>query len=166
MARGMTAVKNQALGQTSLANKAAGTAGTEAGTAYSTMMPQIMKAFQPGGDPAVTAATMGALGSKFGAAKQDVMDTATRTGNAATTTAALDQLARTQGQQGAQAAAGNVMKQKQDAMGMLQKIFGVDKDQIAKLLGVGVEGINAATQAAKVGSERQGVSLGPFGRWG
>ena len=80
-------------------------AAGQAGQAYSAMMPQIYQMLSPGGDPAVTAATMGALGSSTGAARQNVMDTAARTGNAASTNASLDQLARTEGATAAQAPA-------------------------------------------------------------
>ena len=101
---------------------------------YQMMMPQIMQMLTPGGDPAVTAATMGALGSKFGSAKQDVMDTAARTGNAAATTAALDNMAQSEGATAAQTAAQNVASQHSQALGLLSSLYGLTQDQINNML--------------------------------
>lgn len=106
----------------------------QAGTEYSTLMPQVMKQLSPGGDPAVTAATMGALGSRFGAAKQGIMDTAARTGNAASTNAALDKAALDEGSTAAQTAAGNVAQQHQRAIGTLSKMFGMSEQQVNDML--------------------------------
>jgi hypothetical protein len=109
-------------------------ASSQAGQAYSAMMPQIYQMLSPSGDPAVTSATMGALGSTFGAARQNVMDTATRTNNAASTNASLDQLARTQGAEAAQTAANNVASQHENATKLLAQIWNMSGDQVAKML--------------------------------
>jgi hypothetical protein len=109
-------------------------ASSQGSQAYSAMMPQIYQMLSPSGDPAVTAATMGALGSSFGAAKQNAMDTAARTNNAASTNASLDQLARTEGATAAQTAAQNVASQHENATQLLAKIWGMDEDQVAKML--------------------------------
>lgn len=135
MARGATkTAEGQAQETFKTGQQATGTAQAEQGQAYGALMPQIMSMLQPGGNPAVTAATMGALGSKFGDAKQQVMDTATRTNNGASTNAAIDQLARTQGSEAAQASANNVMNQQNTATGLLSKIFQQTGQQIPETL--------------------------------
>lgn len=121
-----------AIGQS--ANQQQNVASGQAGQAYSAMMPQIYQMLSPSGDPTVTAATMGALGSTFGAARQNVMDTATRTNNAASTNASLDSLARSEGATAAQTAAENVASQHQNATNLLAKIWGMSQDQVAKML--------------------------------
>ena len=124
-ARGATkTAENQAQETFKAGQGATGTEEAIQGQSYGALMPQIMSMLQPGGNPAVTAATQGSLASRFGAAKQGVMDTAARTNNAASTNATLDSLARTQGQEGAQAAANNVAGQQKTATGLLAQIFG------------------------------------------
>jgi hypothetical protein len=125
MARGATKTAEQTaqgIGNTAAANQATSTA--QANTAYGTLMPQIMSMLQPGGNPAVTAATMGSLGSSYGAADQGAKDTAARTNNAASTNATEDQLARNKGATFAQTAANNVMDQQSTADKLLSGIFG------------------------------------------
>ena len=125
MARGATkTAENQPNRIFQQGQRATGTEQAIQGQTYGALMPQITSMLQPGGNPAVTAATMGALGSKFGDAKQQALDTATRTNNAASTNATIDQLARSQGSAGAQAAANNVAGQQKTATGLLAQIFG------------------------------------------
>src|SRR5271165_5067378 len=98
MARGGTkTAEGMAQTQTGLADNALAGSQATAGQSLGQLMPQISQMLSPGGDPAVTSATMGALGSKFGDAKQIVMDTAARTNNAASTNAALDKLGLQEG---------------------------------------------------------------------
>lgn len=120
---------------------------------YQMMMPQIMQMLTPGGDPAVTAATMGALGSSFGAAKQGVMDTAARTGNAAATNAALDNMAQSEGATAAQTAAQNVASQHQQAMGLLSSLYGLTQDQINNMLK------NRVAANASYGTQTSGAGM-------
>jgi hypothetical protein len=125
MARGATkTAENTAQGIGTQAKGVTSTGIAESGQEYGALMPQIASMMLPGGNPAVTAAMMGALGSSFGGAKQSTLDNATRTNNAASTNATEDQLARQQGTAAAQAAANNVMDQQQDATGLLSKMFG------------------------------------------
>src|SRR5271154_6613835 len=144
MARGATKTAEQTaqgIGTTAAANQA--TATGEQGAAYGALMPQIMQMLQPGGNPAVTAATMGSLGSSYGAADQGAKDTAARTNNAASTNATEDQVARNKGATFAQTAANNVMTQQGSADKLLSGIFGQSsQDQNA---GLGAQ--NSATNA-------------------
>ena len=157
MARGATKTAEQtAQGIGKQAQTATSTGQTQENTAYSTLMPQITSMLQPGGNPAVTAATMGALGSRFGDAKQDVMDTATRTNNGASTNATLDSLARSQGSEAAQAAANNVASQQSTADKLLAGIFGQGSQNTNAGLGAQtgannsyIGGINSGNQVLK-----------------
>jgi len=152
MARGATkTAENMAQDQVNLADANAQTAGNRATSAYNTLMPQIQSYLQPGGNPAVTAATMGALGSSLGAQKQTALDTETRTNNAASTNATLDSLARTQGTEAAQAAANNVTNQQMDADKLLSGLYGENLQGQNQALNTGVGGVNAYTNAAKTG---------------
>ncbi len=127
------------------------TAAAQEGQEYGAMMPEVQAMLSPSGDPAVTAATMGALGSQFGAAKQGIMDTAARTGNAASTNAALDQAALGQGTTAAQTAAQNVASQHESAVNTLAKLFGVSSNQVNQML-------SQRNQANKnYGSQAQGM---------
>ena len=125
MARGATKTAEQTaqgIGNTATANQ--NTATSEQNQSYSALMPQIMSMLQPGGNPAVTAATMGSLGSSYGSADAGVKDTAARTNNAASTNASLDQLARNKGATFAQTAANNVETQQGTADKLLAQLFG------------------------------------------
>jgi hypothetical protein len=121
-----------AIGQSATAQQ--GTEQQQQQQSYNTLTPLINSYLQPGGNPAQTAATMGALGSSFGAAKQQAQDTATRTRNAASTDATIDSLARQQGAQAAQSAASNIADQQKQASGLLSSIYGMSTQDITNLL--------------------------------
>lgn len=128
--------QQQAQGYTQAANAA----GTQALNAE---MPTVMSYLQPGGNPAVTAATMGALGSQFGAQQQNALDTAARTGNAASTNATLQSLGRSQGAAAAQAAANNIAGQQKTALSTLSQLYGIDEDTMAKMMGLQISATGA-----------------------
>lgn len=136
MARGGTAksAQNTASG---IERNAFGQQTTSQGQAaqnYAAMMPEINAMMSPGGDPAITAATMGALGSQIGSKQAQALDAAARTRNAAATNATLQNLGRTQGQLAAQTAAENVAKQKEQATGLLARLFGMNQDEYNQML--------------------------------
>jgi hypothetical protein len=154
MARGGTKTgENQAQNIINQALPLTSQAAGQANAAYGQLMPQIQQMLSPGGDPAVTAATMGALGSKYGAATKQALDTAARTRNAASTNATIDQLAQQQGAQTAQTAAQNVASQHSDAAKMLSQIYGMSQDQVAKLLGAQTGANNSYINAVKTGNQ-------------
>lgn len=126
-------------------------AGAQQGQAYDQLQGQISQMLQPGGSPAVTAATMGALGSKYGAGKQAVLDTAAHTNNGASTNAALDTMALNQGAQTAQTAAQNVSSQQDQAQKLLAQIYGQSSQNQTQALGAQNSATNAYTGAAKTG---------------
>ena len=152
MAKGATKTGENQAQQTEIsAQNQQGQANAEQGQAYGALMPQIQSMLQPGGNPAVTAATMGALGSSFGSAKQNVMDTAARTNNGASTNASLDKLALGQGAATAQAAANNVMSQQNNATGLLSKLFGQTSANANDALGQRTNANNSYINAANSG---------------
>jgi len=159
MAKGGTKTAEQTAQQTEIsAQNQQGQANAEQGQAYGALMPQIQSMLQPGGNPAVTAATMGALGSSFGSAKQNVMDTAARTNNGASTNASLDKLALGQGAATAQAAANNVMSQQNQATGLLSKLFGQTSTNANDALGQRTNANNSYINGVKSG----GQVIGPI----
>lgn len=127
---------NQASGEQKQAQGYTTAADTTANRALNAEMPTIMSYLQPGGNPAVTAATMGALGSKFGSEEAQARDAASRTNNAASTNAVLQNLGRTQGQEAATAAAKNISDQQKTALDQLSRIYGISTDQLAKMMGL------------------------------
>ena len=135
MARGQAqSVQNTAANIERNADTQQGVSQGRANENYAAMMPEIAAMMSPGGDPAITAATMGALGSQIGANQARAMDTAARTKNAASTNATLENLGRTQGQLAAQTAAQNVAQQKEKAMGLLSQLFGTNTNEFNDML--------------------------------
>ena len=164
MARGATkTAENQAQQTFQSGEGALSTERAIQNTAYGTLMPQITSMLQPGGNPAVTAATQGSLASRFGAAKQGVMDTAARTNNAASTNATLDSLARTQGQEGAQSAADNVAGQQKTATGLLANIFGQANAGVPATLNAQTGANNSYINGIKTGGGLMPSILGLLG---
>jgi len=158
MARGAKeSVEKLAQGTYNTAGTAATTAASQGGSAYSALMPQVMQMLTPSGDPAVTAATMGAAQSKFGEKEQAARDAATRTNNGASTNAVLDKLALDEGSTVAQTAANNVAQQHGAATKLLAQIYGMNEEDVAKLLGVQNESVKAYTGGAKEGSGLGGL---------
>lgn len=133
---------NQAQSEQKQAQGYTAGANTTANNALNAEMPTVMSYLQPGGNPAVTAATMGALGSKFGSEEAQARDAASRTNNAASTNAVLQSLGRTQGQEAATAAAKNISDQQKTALDQLSRIYGISTDQLAKMMGLQVEATN------------------------
>jgi len=159
MARGGTKTAEQmAQGDYGAAQTAGSTAAGEQSASYGALMPQIMQMLQPGGNPAVTAATMGSLGSSYGSADAGAKDTAARTNNAAATNATEDQLARSKGATFAQQAADNVMNQQSNADKLLAGIFGQSSTNRNSALNSQVGSTNAYSGAVKTG----GGVLGPI----
>lgn len=173
MARGATKTAENNAQQISTAAQTGAT--TAQNTAAATTAPQIaldQSYLQPGGNPAVTAATMGALGSTMGAAKAQALDEATRTNNAASTNAAIDQLARTQGTEAAQAAANNITKQQQLAQNNLNKLSTTNAQLGPSYLNAAtggnnsyISGINSGNSFLKtlLGNVKGSYSSGPSG---
>lgn len=105
----------------------------------------------PGGDPAVTAATLGSVGSSFGNAKQGIMDTAARTNNPASTNAALDKTALNEGSTLAQTAANNVMQQHGAADKLLATLFGQASNNATNAIGQQTNANNSYINGIKSG---------------
>lgn len=154
MARGATKTMEQmSQNQLGLANKAAGTAGTEAGQAFNTALPVVQQmatnpGYTPGEKTATLNADLGGIGASYGAARDTALNRAGATNNMASSNALLDQLARQQGVASGQAAAGVQekfadarMKQQQEAAQDAGQLFGQAGNQQIGLLGQGNEAI-------------------------
>lgn len=99
--------------------------------------------FSPETRAAITGESLGALGSAFDAARQRAESRAARTRNAAALPELEDELARAQGREAASTTrqnqidfAAEAQRQREAALRGLTGLFGVNEDQLSRLLGI------------------------------
>src|SRR2546428_78101 len=102
------------------------------------------KGYSDADKAAITSATMGGLGATFDALRQSAANRVARTRNAAGFNELDDELARGQGREAADLAAQNqfrfaneAQRRKEVGLGGLSGLYGVNQDEIARLLGLG-----------------------------
>jgi hypothetical protein len=119
---------------------------------------------------AITGATQGALGSAFDALSQRAANNVARTNNSAGFASSLDNLARTQGQQQAQAAdanqvafANNAQQQQSQALQGLSGLYGVDANMLSRTLGIPSDLLSTRARLTPVAPSTLKLGFGPVG---
>ncbi len=168
MARGQRQAADQ---QRALTNQYAADAYQRGEGIYSGLLPGYQdlasgKGYSDAEKAAMTNATMGGLGATFDALRQSAANRVARTRNAAGFNELDDELARGQGREAADLAAQNqfrfaneAQRRKEVGLGGLSGLYGVNQDEIARLLGLGP----GLLQARAAGRGGFGIGFGPGG---
>jgi len=168
MARGQRQAADQ---QRALTNQYAADAYQRGEGIYSGLLPGYQdlasgKGYSDAEKAAMTNATMGGLGATFDALRQSAANRVARTRNAAGFNELDDELARGQGREAADLASQNqfrfaneAQRHREVGLGGLSGLYGVNQDEIARLLGLGP----GLLQARAAGRGGFGIGFGPGG---
>ncbi len=144
MARGQTRAADQ---QLRLTNQFAGEAANQGRGLYGTLLPEFQRDLASGYSPeekaAITNATIGGLGAQFDALRQRGENRVARTRNPAGFLELEDELARSQGREGATLAGGlqerfadEQQRRREGALRGLSGLYGINEEELARLLGI------------------------------